>query len=214
MALNTSCLNDKNNNSFIPSLKESERFISYLIDKFGLEVKEGFVITINKASKNAVGYFMPKEHAEHYTNTTQDLHNINLNTLYLKDYSPYEVLTHELAHFTNKLKGVKGTSSNGYHNKHFKAQAETFLLKVERTKKGYAHTTETEEFKKMLEEFKPQKEVFNIYQNSKDKKKKPTRLKKWVCSCGENVRHALRDSKGRDFIGICGYCHSNYEVEE
>ena len=198
-----------NNNSFIPALNESERFIKFLIKRFNLPVKNDYVVTINKASKNTIGYFMPKEHPQHYTNTKQDLNNINLSTLHLKTSSPYECLTHELAHFLNKIKGVKGCSSNQYHNKHFKKEVESLGLICEKSSKGYATTKETPEFLKMLEEFKPQKEVFNICQSNEDKQKVGSRLKKWVCGCGVILRTA------REINVLCLDCNTEFKkVEE
>ena len=195
-----------NHNSFIPMLQEGERFIKFLIKRFNLPIKEDWVFTINKASPSAIGFFMPKEHRNHYTNTTQDLNNINLNTLHLKKSSPYECLAHEVAHFLNKIEGVKGCSSNQYHNKHFKKKAELLLLGVEKMGRfGYAHTTETPEFKKMLEEFKPNKEVFNISQSNEGKKKVGSRLKKWVCGCGCIVRCAV------ELNAVCLDCNTNFK---
>ena len=41
----------------------------------------------------------------------------------------------------------------------------------------------------MLEEFKPNKEVFNIIQNDKPKKiKGNSKLKLWACNCGVKLR--------------------------
>jgi|TARA_R100000789_G_scaffold75754_1_gene71328 hypothetical protein len=200
----TSCLN---NNSLIPSLKECERFILFLNKKFKLNLPDDYLITINKTKKSTIGFFMPKQHEEHFTNTTQDLNNINLNTYYLKEFSPYEVLTHEIAHFLNNIKKIRDCSSNQYHNKHFKTQAEKLLLKVERTtNKGYSQTSETEDFKKMLKEFKPKDKVFNIFQNQKDKKKVGSRLKLYICECGVRVRVA-----GDDFKGLCLICRTKFK---
>ena len=194
-----------NNNSFIPALEESERFIKFLIKRFNLVVKNDYVITINKASSSTIGFFMPKEHPNHYINTTQNLNNINLNTLFLKKSSPYECLTHELAHFLNYGEGIKDCSSNQYHNKHFKSRAEGLLLGVERTKRGYSHTIETPEFLKMVEEFKPNKEVFDICQANEKKKKVGSRLKLWVCGCGVKVRCAV------DLNAVCLDCNTNFK---
>jgi len=201
----TSCLN---NNSFIPMLTECERFVVFLNNRFGLALPSNYVITINKASKSAIGYFMSKEHSEHYINSTQDLNNINLNTLYLKESNPYEVLAHEVAHFLNSIKGIKDCSSNQYHNKHFKQQAELLLLSVKRTNKGYSQTEPTEEFNKMLIDFKPNKEVFNIIQNQKEKNKVGSRLKKWVCSCGVIVRCAT------ELKATCNECNGEFIKDE
>ena len=186
----------KNNNSFIPALKECEKFIFFCDDYFKLNLKKDYVITINKASKKALAHFMPKEHIEHFTNTTQDLNNINLNTYYIKDNCPYIRLLHELSHFVNYSNKIKDCSSNQYHNKKFKIQAEKFLLKVSRTdKNGYSYTEGTEEFDKMLKIFKPNKEVFNIFQNKKDNKKTKSRqMIKYSCDCAI-IRTAEKDLK-------------------
>jgi len=197
--LNSSCLN---NNSFIPMLEESEKFIKFLNLKFSLNLPNDYVLTINKASESAIGFFMPKEHPEHFTNSTQNLNNINLNTIYLKTSSPYEVLAHETAHFINHIKKIKDCSANQYHNKHFKKSAEMLLLSVERTNKGYNQTKATEEFNKMLEEFGAKPEVFNICQNQKEKKKAGSRLKLYICNCGVKVRCAT------ELNAICQDCGS------
>jgi len=197
-----------NKNSFIPMLTECERFINFLNNRFSLNLTPNYVITINKANKNATGFFMPKENEEHYTNTTQDLNNINLNTLYLKTNSPYEVLAHETAHFINNNNNVKDCSSNQYHNKHFKKQAEILLLEVKKTNKGYSQTEETELFKEMLTEFNPKPEVFDICQNQKAKKPSKTRNKLYICSCGVKVRCAT------DLKATCNTCNTQFIKDE
>ena len=84
-----------NNNSFIPALQECERFIDFLNKELSLKLPLNYVVTINKAKKNLIGFFLPLDHANHFINSNQNLNNINLNTLHLKDNSPYECLTHE-----------------------------------------------------------------------------------------------------------------------
>ncbi len=180
-----------NNNTLTIALKESERFIEFLNNKFNLKLPNNYLITISKTTKKTTGYFMGDDHKEHFVNTKQNLNNINLNTYYLKTNSPYEVLAHELAHLVNHIKGVKDCSSNQYHNKHFKKQAEGFLLKVERGKRGYSKTTETEEFKEMVKnDFKADTKVFNIFQKQGSSVKVGSRLNLYICSCGIKVRCA------------------------
>ena len=197
-----------NNNSIIPAIQESERFIQFLIKRFNLNIENNFIITINKANKNTLGYFMPKEHKDHFINTTQDLHNININTLHLKkeDVNIYEVLAHELSHLVNNSNKIKDCCGFGYHNKKFKEQAEKFLLKVEKTSKGFNHTTPTEEFILMLEEFKPNKEVFNFCQNTNNKQKVGSRLRLYICDCGVKVRVAKND-----FKALCLDCNTEFK---
>lgn len=195
-------------NSLKPAISECERFINFLDERFNLGLPQNYLVTISKATKNTSGYFMPLEHDSHFINTTQKLNNINLNTYYLKTANPYEVLAHETAHFINHVKKVKDASSNGYHNKHFKSVAEKLFLKVERGKKGYNVTTETEEFNKMLEEYKPNREVFNICQNIPEGKAKGSRLKLYVCGCGVKIRCAI------ELHAKCLNCEGGFELQD
>ena len=55
------------------------------------------------------------------------------------------------------------------------------------------------------EEFKPNKEVFNICQADEEKKKKGSRLKLWVCGCGVKVRCAV------DLSATCDLCESKFK---
>ncbi len=197
-----------NQNSFIPALDECERFIKFLIGRFKLAIPNDYVITINKANKNTIGYFKSKDCEDNFINTEQDLNNINLNTLLIKKCSPYECLTHELAHFINYSNGITDCSSNKYHNKHFKVVAEMLGLEVKKGKRGFAETSESEEFNKMLLEFKPDKKVFDICQNTKAKKKAGSRLKLWMCSCGVRVRCAI------DLNATCNDCGGDFEEVE
>jgi len=200
----TSCLN---NNSLIPAINESERFIKFLDKKFKLNLPNNYIVVINKTSKNAYGTFSNPKTQQHFINTTQELNTITLNTFYIKECNPYSVLAHELTHFLNHIKGIKDTSANQYHNKHFKLQAENLLLKVERTNKGYNQTSETELFKQMLKEFKPLKDVFNVFQAQRDKKKVGSRLKLYVCSCGVKVRCAV------ELNAKCLNCNTEFKKE-
>jgi len=197
---------DLNHTSISPAIKESERFILFLNEKFNLELKKDWIITISKTKPSNYGHFQSNA----IENTTQKLNNINLNLIHLKNCNPYEVLTHELSHYINFKKGLNDCSSNQYHNKHFKTQAEKLLLKVERTeKKGYSQTSETKEFLKMLEEFKPNKEVFAFCQNYKEKVKKPQLNLKYICDCGYICR-----SSRLDFSANCNYCETTFKRVE
>lgn len=196
-------------NSYIPALKEAERFISFLDKRFKLNLPNNYLITINKATKNTLGFFMSAEHKNKFVNSNKDLNNINLNTFYLKSNNPYEILTHELSHYVNFINKIKDCSSNQYHNKHFKTQAEKFKLKVEKNKRGYAKTSTTEEFNLMLKEFKPNKESFNIIQNHEDKKKVGSRLRLYICDCKVKVRVG-----SDDFKALCLDCNTEFKKIE
>lgn len=194
MKTETYCLN---NNSLIPAIKESEKFIKFLNEKFKLNLPNDFLISIHKAGKGKIGFFSPKGNSTAFKIKEQEkvnpLHSINLNTLYLNKSNPYEVLTHELAHFINEVNNVKDCSSNQYHNKHFKETAEILLLKVSKTKRGYSQTEETDEFNKMIREFKPDKEVFNIFQEVKTGIAQKSRLFLYMCECEIKIRSGLQD---------------------
>lgn len=198
-------------NSFKPAIEESERFIVFLNKKFSLKLPDNYLITFSKTNKNTLGYFRNQECENRYTNTTQDLNNININTITIKKCNPYEVIAHELAHFINYNNGVSDCSSNSYHNKHFKKVAETLLLNVEKVKTGFSKTSETEEFNKMLKDFKTNKDVFNIFENEK-KKKVGSRMCLYICSCGVKVRTA---SKIKELNAVCLDCDGEFvRVEE
>ena len=202
----TSCLN---NNSLIPAINESERFIKFLDKKFNLKLPNNYIVVINKASKSALGSFANPETKQHFINTTQELNTITLNTLHLKKCNPYEVLAHELTHLINYLNKVKDCSINQYHNKHFKEQAESLLLSTTKTNKGFT-TQDNEIFNKMVkEEFKSNPSVFNVFQSQKDKSKVGSRLRLYICSCGVKVRVGKDD-----FKATCLDCLTTFERVE
>ena len=202
------CLNNK---SLIPAIEEAERFIGFLNERFKLKLPKDFMINIIKSGKGKIGYFTPKGNDNAFKfnvgNETKSIHSITLNTLYLKDNNPYEVLTHELAHFINEVKGIKDCSSNQYHNKHFKEVAEMLLLRVEKTRRGYSQTDESEEFKKMLKEFKPNPRAFNIFQELVDDgNRQKSRLFLFTC---ENECFKIR-SGIKELNVICGVCNTPF----
>lgn len=202
-----SCLN---NNSIIPALKESERFVNFLIKRFKLQLPLNFIVVINKDSKNALGSFAEPRTKQHFINSHAELNTITLNTLHLKHMNPYEVLTHELAHYINFSLNIKDCSANQYHNKHFKTQAEFLLLQVTKTNKGYNQTEPSEEFNQMLNiEFKPEPSVFNVFQAQREKKKVGSRLRKYTCDCNIIIRTAHDDLKAK-----CLSCGSDFRMEE
>jgi len=205
------CSNNKNK-SIIPAINETERFIEFLNKKFSLGLPSDYVVNIHKASKQVLGYFMPASNPQAYKTTENNkekpLYNITINTLHLKNSNPYEVIAHETAHFINNVLGINDTSSNQYHNKHFKKQAERLGLTCERTNKGYALTKTNDYFNKLVQEFKPQKEVFNIFQTAKEQKK-GTRNYLFMCSCGFKVRCGDKGLNAK-----CLKCGGEFKLQE
>lgn len=206
-AQDTYCLNNK---SIIPTIQECERFIGFLNTKFSLNLPNNLLINIHKTNKNTMGYFTPEQNPEHYkqTDTNTALNSITLSSYFLNT-NPYDTLTHELTHFINNNLHIKDCSSNQYHNKKFKAQAEKLLLKVSKGKKGYSQTEPTEEFNKMLEEYKPNYEVFKILQEIDSKEKKGSRLYLFTCS---NECYKVRCGD-RELKAVCGCGEPFIQVE-
>lgn len=210
--------------SIKPSIVESERFIQFLNNRFSLGLKDDLIILIHETSPKVKGYFRSvkcqkiwKAEKENpaFKQQQNALNSIVLSSHTLKS-EPYETLAHELAHYVNFKNGVKDCSSSQYHNKHFKAQAEKLLLKVEKldNSHGYAFTSMTDEFILMLnEEFKPMKDAFKIFQEiGEPKDKKPSRMLKFMCGCGCIIRTAKNEDK--PLIAICQYCNTEFKRVE
>lgn len=205
--------------SITPSILESERFIRFLNTRLslGLDLTD-LTILIHETSAKVKGYFRPKENLKSWCiNTNQEekkpINSIVLSSHTLKE-TPYETLAHELAHYINHHNGIKDCSGNQYHNKHFKTQAEKLLLRVERMGPyGYALTSETEEFKQLVQEFKPNEEAFKLFQGLGERtEKKKGRMIKYTCGCGCIIRTARNENK--PLIAVCGYCNTSFEVDE
>ena len=205
-------------NSIKPSIEESERFIQFLNDKFNLNLNlNDLIVMIHETKANTRGYFKPccwkdSESNKDITFKQQQKSNLTLSSYELKK-EPYMVLTHELAHFINFKNGIQDTTKNGYHNKHFKAQAEQLLLTIaERdARKGYTFTTESNEFKEMLlTEFKPSKTAFKIFQEPTIKtRKQKSRMLLYVCNCNSKIRTARNINK--PLKAVCEYCESEFK---
>ena len=213
VSVQTARIDGEIENSIKPSIAETERFVCYLNKKFELNLPNDLIITISEAKPSIKGYFRPSGNTEAYINSDKRLNQINLNSLYLVE-TPYETIAHETAHFSNQTKGVKDCSSNQYHNKHFKTEAEKLLLEVKSIEgKGFAYTTETPQFKEMLTEFKPDQTAFKVFQNKKEKEqKKKGRNLKFICPCGCIVRSARNEEKPLN--AYCGYCEGKFEEGE
>ena len=191
--------------SIIPSIKECERFIQFLNTKFELNLRKDLIILIHETSPRIKGYFRSVKCGKIWIKDEQKINSIVLSSHTLNS-TPYETLAHELAHYINFSKGIKDCSNSQYHNKQFKAQAERLLLSVEKINYyGFALTTETDEFKKMLEEFKPNEDAFKIFQDTDTNKKKVgSRLIKYVCGCGEIIRG------NQDTKATCRKCETEF----
>ena len=130
--------------------------------------------------------------------------------------TPEELLStllHEVAHSMNHAKGVEDCSSNQYHNKHFKTQAEALGLETHEIKgKGHAATTLTDfgakRWKKALSILAGAFDLTAIGGEQAKKKGRNTNLIKAMCEC-ENV---IRLSRGVLESGVtCNQCEEMFK---
>lgn len=202
-------LNNKISNSIKPSIEETERFIIFLNKRLNLGLADNLIINIQDTSKSTKGFFMPKQHKNHYENKKDALNYICISSLYLTD-KPYETIAHETAHFINAMSGH--IPKNNYHTKQFKNQAERLLLEVNKGKYGYNETKETPAFLELIKEFEPNKDAYLIYQNKEDRNKKGSRNILYTCNCGTKIRTAR--NKEKPLKAICEYCNSQFMSQE
>ena len=129
--------------------------------------------------------------------------------------TPAELLStllHEVAHSMNHMNGVEDCSSNQYHNKHFKAQAEALGLKTEEIKgKGYASTSLTElgakRWKKALTILTNAFDLTALGGEQAKKKGRNTNLLKAQCPCEQ----VIRASRGVIEAGVsCDMCGGKF----
>lgn len=179
---------NKNSNSILPVVAESERVLAEAIKHFGLKCKpEQICLTIQTAGrKNALGWFGPK----HWTQEKKTVHEINLCAEHLQRHNMGETLLHELAHAENEVLGIKDCSNGRMHNKKFKVMAEKLGLEVKPRDKavGYGFTDLADEGKKFLARIKFDLKIFAAHRNGggDGKPKNPgSRLIKCECdTCG------------------------------
>jgi len=130
--------------------------------------------------------------------------------------TPEELLStllHEVAHSMNHMNGIEDCSSNQYHNKHFKTQAEALGLETHEIKgKGHASTTLTDfgakRWKKALSILAGAFDLTAIGGEQAKKKGRNTNLIKAMCEC-ENV---IRLSRGVLESGVtCNQCEEMFK---
>ncbi len=191
--------------SLKPAIQELERAYQFFNQElFGSGLDLNVIITIqSRGRKNALGWHW----AGKWKNGDKtSVAEINLSAEDLKTGDPYETLIHEMAHHLNHQRGIKDVSGNGYHNKRFKETAESAGLQTIPSKKIGYMTALGELAKAKILEFKPQNEVFAILR-LKEMARQKTKLKKWSCGCGVNVRVARPD-----FNATCNSCGTLFQL--
>lgn len=152
----------------------------------------------------------------HFTNgevwniNDNKLHEINLGAESLRrgTLSTVATLIHEMVHFYCYINKIQDTSRQGrYHNKNFKSQAEMRMLSVEHAESiGWSVTIPTEELKQYIKRKKyPDTKIYRILfldDDGKEKVKKPSSTRKYVCPCCDN---SVRATKELNIL--CGDCN-------
>lgn len=194
--------------SLKPAIHELERaYLFFNQALFAGALDSNVVLTIqSRGRKNALGWHW----AEKWKNGKADaLAEINLSAESLKTGDPYQVLIHEMAHHLNHQNGVRDVSDGHYHNLHFKKAAETAGLQVVKSgRAGFGVTALGELAKEKLLQFKPERTAFEILR-IQGPAPQTTKLKKWACSCGVNVRVARAD-----FDATCNRCGTRFRLTE
>ena len=191
-----------------PAIGELERAYQFFNEElFGGGLDSNVVITIqSRGRKSVLGWhwagkwkIVDKTH----------LAEINLSAEDLKSGDPYGILLHEMAHHLNFQRGIRDVSKNQYHNLHFKRAAEAAGLQVMKSgRAGFGITALGELAKEKLFEFKPERQVFEILR-IQEQARQITKLKKWSCACGVNVRVARPD-----FSATCNLCGSLFQLKD
>ena len=159
------------------------------------------VITIqSKGRKNAYGWFG----RDRWGTDNGCLHEINISAEHLhRDfYDVIKTLVHELVHFVNHIRYSRGQnskpdcSSSQYHNKLFKETCEEVGLNCEKMgRRGWASTSLTEELQKKIDKYfsGEDRHAFSLFRLEGGlAAKAPTKMKKWTCTCGTNIRAAVQ----------------------
>ena len=188
-----------------------EGWQNIIIEKlFNDEIKPCAITIQSKGRKNAYAWCSTDERWQN-GKPESAVQEINFSAEHLnrpiKDM--FETMIHELVHAWNSQHGIRDFSGQR-HNKKFKTKCEKVGLKVEKMGKyGWADTTIegggiADNLFKTLE---IDKTVFNYARLETNKKKAPTKMKKWSCGC-TNVRCAVI------FEAYCEKCGSSFGLED
>lgn len=147
------------------------------------------VITISPDStKGAYGWCTTKK--VWHDKNDQEYYEINLCSEYLNRESNeiVKTLIHEMVHLENLQLGIKDTSRSGtYHNKKFKASAESHKMIVEETSNGWSCTKLSDELVTLISNYGIMD--FELYRKKSSVQSKKSSTRRYVCpSCGIVIR--------------------------
>lgn len=202
-------------NSIQPAVRELERIYDKACSLFkNLEKDHDFtlaetrpvILVQTKGRKSALGWFW----AQRWENGDGELHELTITAEYLKRpvHEIAETMVHEMVHHFNFLRGVKDCNASQYHNRKFAEICEAVGLLVEKGKRGFAYTDLSEPLRAKVDSWKLNADAFALARTVPLTVKAPTKLKKWTCGCGINIRVARSD-----FSATCNFCDTAFEEQ-
>ena len=176
------------------------------------ELPDCFITVQSGKKKNSFGWFWKdvweNKNANNDENQPTKFHEINITADFLN--RPIEnicaTLQHEMIHLYCFINDIQDTSNNNiYHNKKFKAEAESrgLIIDCEKTI-GWSVTTPSSDFITFLNSLDVNKEIFNWFRNPPETIKTSASKKYYICpECGMKVQ----GKKGLNIM--CGDCKEN-----
>ena len=190
--------NYKQQASVIPMIDESQRFLAWLDEQFGIEKGSNqytVVIESGGQKRDCLGTFGPERWAR-LDLESREFGNVQINEISLKaehltgtPRDNYGTLAHEHVHKHCFDIGVKDCSLGGAHSKkEFKPRAEEHGLDCwkseQKPSKGYAFTALTDDmWDRRLSEFKPNIEVWDMARQTIVKEPKQSSMQSLKCGC-------------------------------
>ena len=203
--------------SLIPAMKEIERQADFLIAEMKFDellLKENARVTFviqTQGKRACFGSYTPNIWTSKDGKKSCEI-QISAEHLTRPAIQTTATIAHELQHKMNDLKGIGDTSNNGaYHNGKWLDSVKDMLVMAEKTKQnghgitvGFTPIWEAV----VLAELQPDDNAFTLVREiveAKKKTKSPTKMLKWTCECGVNVRCAVEldatcNECGTDFV--------------
>jgi hypothetical protein len=103
---------------------------------------------------------------------------------------------HEMVHLANAEAGLRDVHpSSGYHNRHFKREAEARGLLVKRDgHRGWCETRLAAGTQRLIQhDFRPDRRKFATFRPEEARAPAPTKLRLWMCACPVRARIAVPD---------------------
>jgi hypothetical protein len=205
--------------SLIPALKELERICVELEklwcapERLDSRVARP-VITIQSGGRQGTcGWFLAKGWAQKQKVASPELDivvpELSIAAEHLKATGPEicHTLAHELVHFFNWARSVDDTSSNDYHNKHFRRAAEDIGLICDfDVSRGWAFTRPTVELAAFFDRLAIDEDAFSIFRRSNDYQRTARTQKRVTYACCCPPCNTVQRAAGSELLARCEKC--------